>query len=210
MSRTIKVRGGGLSSANSYDSSCFNYTMRLSNCLPLILLQQYTGEGHKESKKKVKEDGIVGISKVVGLSKLKTKYESFEAKRQLCNSYDLFVADERVLGSLPKLIGKSFFKKKKQPIPVRLTGKDWASQVRKACEATYLFFSGGSSLTIKVAKTSQTEGECVDNFVEAVKGVVEHVPKKWSGVKALYIKTAQSVALPVYQAEEEAAPIKIP
>ncbi len=115
---------------------------------------------------------------VVGVSKLRTKYESHEAKRQLCNSYDLFAADERILPSLPKLLGgglallgclplpvcpskrsagdlrmhahhtrpcptgKSFFKKKKQPVPVRLTGKDWAAQIRKACEATYLFWSG--------------------------------------------------------------------
>ena len=42
---------------------------------------------------------------VVGLSKLRTKYESHEAKRQLCGSYDLFLADERVLPSLPKLLG---------------------------------------------------------------------------------------------------------
>jgi ribosome biogenesis protein UTP30 len=42
---------------------------------------------------------------VVGLSKLRTKYESHEAKRQLCDSYDLFLADERIVPSLPKLIG---------------------------------------------------------------------------------------------------------
>lgn len=117
-------------------------------------------------------------SQVVGLSKLRTKYESHEAKRQLSNSFDLFAADERVLPSLPKLLGamvcslpfclsaatfshlcsldvfnhtlpccagKSFFKKKKQPVPVRLTGKDWAAQIRKACEATYLFWSGEES-----------------------------------------------------------------
>ena len=35
----------------------------------------------------------------------RAKYESAEAKRQLCNSYDLFVADDRILPSLPKLIG---------------------------------------------------------------------------------------------------------
>lgn len=95
------------------------------------------GEGHKASKKKVKEEQIAGVTKVVGLSKLRygisgiregfdggrllwkqqskgtyhpdlfrTKYESHEAKRKLCNSYDLFLADERVLGSLPKLIGE--------------------------------------------------------------------------------------------------------
>lgn len=44
-------------------------------------------------------------SQVVGISKLRTKYESHEAKRQLCNSYDLFAADERILPSLPKLLG---------------------------------------------------------------------------------------------------------
>lgn len=42
----------------------------------------------------------------------------------------------------PHCAGKSFFKRKKQPVPVRLTGKDWAGQIRKACEATYLFWSG--------------------------------------------------------------------
>lgn len=35
----------------------------------------------------------------------RTKYESHESKRKLCNSYDIFLADERVLASLPKLIG---------------------------------------------------------------------------------------------------------
>ncbi len=37
-------------------------------------------------------------------SQLKTKYESHEAKRQLCKLYDLFLADERVIPSLPKVL----------------------------------------------------------------------------------------------------------
>ena len=48
---------------------------------------------------------LPAVAQVVGLSKLRTKYESHEAKRQLCNSYDLFAADERILPSLPKLLG---------------------------------------------------------------------------------------------------------
>lgn len=44
---------------------------------------------------------------MIGISKLKGKYEPYEAKRQLCNSYDLFVADDRIVPSLPKLIGES-------------------------------------------------------------------------------------------------------
>lgn len=63
------------------------------------------GEGHKAAKLKVREERVAGISKVVGVSKLRTKFESHEAKRQLCNSYDFFAADERILPSLPKLLG---------------------------------------------------------------------------------------------------------
>lgn len=158
------------------------------------------GEGHKASKKKVREEQVAGISKVVGLSKLKTKYESYEAKRQLCNSYDLFLADERVLPSLPKLIGKSFFKKKKQPVPVRLVGKNWGLQVSKACNATYMYLTGGSSLSVRAAKASQAEEECVANVMAVLAGAVNRVPKKWAGISALYLKTGESVALPIYQA----------
>lgn len=72
-----------------------------------LFVKDHKGEGHKAAKvrlSKLQKKG--GVAKVVGLSKLRTKYESHEAKRQLCNSYDLFLADERVIPSLPKLIGE--------------------------------------------------------------------------------------------------------
>jgi ribosome biogenesis protein UTP30 len=50
---------------------------------------------------------------VVDLSKLRKKYKAFEVKRQLCNSYQVFLADERILPMLPKNLGKSFFSRNK-------------------------------------------------------------------------------------------------
>ena len=47
------------------------------------------------------------MAKVIGLSKLRSKFESHEAKRNLCAQYDLFLADDRIIPSLPKLIGDS-------------------------------------------------------------------------------------------------------
>ena len=47
------------------------------------------------------------MKKVIGISKLKAKYESHEAKRNLCSEYDLFLADNRVLPVLPKLLGEA-------------------------------------------------------------------------------------------------------
>lgn len=79
------------------------------------MLSSCAGEGHKEAKKRVKREELSRVAKVVGLSKLKTKYESHESKRQLCAAYDLFVADERIIPSLPKLLGEST-----PPIPFSL------------------------------------------------------------------------------------------
>lgn len=95
-----------------------------------LFVKDHKGEGHKEAKRMVARfERKGGVAKVVGLSKLRTKFESHEAKRELCKLYDLFLADERILPSLPKLIGKSFFKKKKQPIPVDITVRDFPAQV---------------------------------------------------------------------------------
>lgn len=165
-----------------------------------LLVKDTSGEGHKAAKKKVKAiEGTTGITKVIGISKLRTKYESHEAKRQLCNSYDLFLADDRVLPSLPKLVGKSFFKKKKQPIPVDLRKKDWVAQVKKACCCTYLIKSGGTCLNIKVGLTSFAPKEVVENVRAALEQAVKHIPKGWNNVQSLFLKTAESAALPVYQ-----------
>ncbi|BDA43877.1 Ribosomal L1 domain-containing protein 1 [Coccomyxa sp. Obi] len=164
-----------------------------------LIVKDHKGEGHKAAKERVREQKLAKVSKVVGVSKLRTKYESAEAKRALCAAYDLFLADERVLPSLPKLLGKSFFKKKKQPIPVDLTVKDWAAQVRKATEATYLHHTGGTCINIRVARSSFSAEQCTENILEAVKGALPHIPRKWANVQALHLKAANSAALPIYQ-----------
>ena len=87
---------------------------------------------------------------------------------------------------------------------MKLTGKDWAAQVRKACEATYLYMAGGSSLSIRVARSSQEEKECVENVMAVLESAVEKLPGKWKGIKSLYMKTAESVSLPIWQAEIKA------
>jgi ribosome biogenesis protein UTP30 len=65
--------------------------------------------------------------------------------------------------------------------------------------------SGGSSLTIRVAISSQDETHCVENIMETLSLAVDKLPGKWSGLKALYLKTAESVALPIWQASLERA-----
>jgi ribosome biogenesis protein UTP30 len=155
------------------------------------------------AKTKLKAENIP-VSKVIKLSKLKSYYKPYEAKRKLCNSYDLFFADKRVIPLLPRLLGKQFFKKKKLPLPVDLTHKNWKEQIEGACSSGLLYFRTGSCSVVRVGKASMEAVELVENVVAAIHGVVECVPKKWGGVRSFHVKLSESLALPVYQAVPDA------
>eukprot|EP00877_Chromochloris_zofingiensis_P012584 jgi/Chrzof1/757/Cz01g27160.t1 len=174
-----------------------------------LFVKDHKGEGQKAAKARLsKFVKTGGVNKVMGISKLRTKYESHEAKRQLCNLYDVFLADDRILPSLPKLIGKSFFKRKKQPIPVDIRAANFPEHVKRAVESTYMHPPTGSCLTVRVARSSHGTKAIAENVNAALEGVVAHIPKKWSNVQAVYLKTSQSVALPLYQTLPD-QPVKI-
>ncbi|KAG5983954.1 hypothetical protein E4U55_006564 [Claviceps digitariae] len=64
------------------------------------------------------------ITRVIDFSKLKAKYSQYEAQRKLFSEHDIFVADERIINRLPKVLGKTFYKTSaKRPIPVFLQAK---------------------------------------------------------------------------------------
>lgn len=46
---------------------------------------------------------------IVPLKELKLEYQPFEAKRNLSNLSDVFLADARIIRLLPKLLGKNFY-----------------------------------------------------------------------------------------------------
>ncbi|CAI0421718.1 unnamed protein product [Linum tenue] len=175
-----------------------------SSELCLIIDDRHKSGLTKESaKKKIEHDGIP-ISKIIKLSKLKTDYRPFEAKRKLCDSYDLFFADRRVLPLLPKMLGKEFFRKKKIPVAIDLKHKGWKEQIENACGSALVFVKTGTCSVVKAAKLSMEKDEIVENVMATINGVVEKiVPKKWGGVRSIHMKLLDSLALPVYEAVPE-------
>ncbi|KAL0399636.1 UNVERIFIED_CONTAM: Ribosomal L1 domain-containing protein 1 [Sesamum radiatum] len=168
-------------------------------CLIIDDRPQTTTPPSEEIKKLIKSQNIP-ISKVIKISKLKTNYKPFEAKRKLCDSYDLFLVDKRVVHLLPKLIGKQFFKKKKLPLGVDLHKSNLKLQVERALGSALLYLRTGTCCVMKVGKVAMEKDEVVENVIDAIKGAVERVPKKWDGVRSLHLKFYDSVALPIYQA----------
>lgn len=166
----------------------------------LIIDERPNSNLTSETAKKIVKSQNIPVSKVLKVSKLKSDYKPFEAKRKLCDSYELFLVDRRIVHLLPKLLGKFFFKKKKLPLPLDLTHKNWKEQIERAMGCGFLFMRTGTCCVMKVGKISMESEEIVDNIVEGINGVVKVVPKKWAGVRSLHLKFSDSVALPIYQA----------
>jgi len=164
----------------------------------------------REFKDKIEEKGIKSVKKVIGVSKLRAKFKQYEAKRQLCSSYDLFLADDRVLPVLPHLLGKVFFEKKKQPLPVKLTQSNWDSQFKNIFNATPFYLAEGMCSTVKIGHTGMDRTHLAQNIVSALDKVADVLPKKWQGIQALHIKTHDSIALPIYHALPTGTAIDLP
>ena len=143
---------------------------------------------------------VEGLSKVISLSKLRTSYARFAARRELVARYDLFLCDDRIVPMLTKTLGKTFFKPKKVPVPVRLTrsGSALAAAIRAARDATHVTLRSGSCVAARVARTVHGADAATENVIAAAAQLIQMVPGKWKNVASVSLKTDESAALPVF------------
>lgn len=168
------------------------------------------------------------ITRVIGVSKLKARYKPFETRRQLRDEHDVFLADDRVITLLPKLLGKIFYGGSKRPIPVSLepskqkdaTGKRQAApknldtksiappaQVAREIERTLscaqVQLSPTTTTSVRVGLANFSAEQVANNVEAVVDGMVEKfVTKGWRNIKAVHIKGPNTTALPIWLADE--------
>lgn len=170
-----------------------------------LIVKDVAGEGKKAAKEKLRDGNILGVTKVLRVSNLKKKFATHEQKRQLCKDYALFLADTRILPLLPKLLGKTFFKKKKQPVPVDLRGSDakWKKNIQEAITSTYVHLSGGSNFTVRIGRPEEhSPKQVLDNLLEVADKLsgMESIGK-WKNIQRMYVKTTSSVSLLIYSSD---------
>ncbi|KAJ2356861.1 proteasome-interacting protein cic1 [Coemansia erecta] len=185
------------------------YRIPLRNCLydessSVCLIIKNHDEEHVE---KLKNLGFPAIKEIVSMLDLKTKYNGFETKRQLMNAHDLFLTDDRVIGSLPKALGGKFYQLKKTPAPVNLRAKNLRREIEKALKCTYYRAAKGSCNAVRVGTTDMSAVHLIENVEGALECLVEHIPKNWDNIQSVGIKTGTSLTLPIYNALPEAAKV---
>ncbi|PSK37315.1 hypothetical protein B9Z65_2057 [Elsinoe australis] len=143
------------------------------------------------------------VARVIGLEKLKAKYKSFESRRQLFSEYDVFLADDRVVTYLPKMLGKVFYATgAKRPVPISLQGKRLdvdekgekrvalakggnksvraaptpegvTREIERALSSALVHLSPGTNTSVKVGVTWMAAEEVRANIEAVVKGLTE-------------------------------------
>jgi len=160
-----------------------------------------TKDPQRQFKDQLAAVGLHPKVKVIGVSKLKKKYHPHEAKRELCASYDVFLADPSVLPMLPPLLGKTFFEKKKLPTAVNFKAKDLKAEFQRAACGTLYRHASGTSNSLQVGTTEQPAEHLVENVVAAVEqAVTSQVNGKWNNIQSLQLRSTNSIALPFYNA----------
>ncbi|KAJ9478331.1 Ribosome biogenesis protein UTP30 [Pseudozyma hubeiensis] len=153
----------------------------------------------REYKDLLVERGIKSISRVVGVTKLKGKFKPFDARRALVQDHDLFLADSRIVPTLPNLCGKVFFDAKKHPITVNLAKKGLEEELASAISATTFLQNKGSCTTIKIGYMAKHSPEqLAQNLMAVIPAVLSRVKGGWENVNNIDVKTGNSAALPVW------------
>jgi ribosome biogenesis protein UTP30 len=167
------------------------------------------------------------ITKVVAISKIKAKWTQYEAQRKLYSEHDIFLADDRIITFLPKLLGKTFYHNNtKRPIPINIAPlaprtdgkraaraqgakseaaepKKIAAEIEKAIQGTLVHLAPSTNTSVKVGYASWDASEIAENTKAVADALIEKwVPKKWRGVKSIFIKGRETAALPIWLADE--------
>lgn len=65
------------------------------------------------------------INRIIGYTKLKARYKTYEQRRELLSQHDIFLADDRIVTRLPATLGKVFYKgTTKRPIPINIAAQN--------------------------------------------------------------------------------------
>lgn len=172
------------------------------------------------------------ITKIIGLTKLKARYKSFEQRRALRDEYDIFLADDRIANRLPEALGKVFYKgTSKRPIPVDLAShkredgkrqnqekgkkksddraaavappKIVAKEIVRGINTVPVNLKPGTSVAVRVGLGSFSAEQLAENTEAVVNNIIEkHVVKGWRNVKSVHVKSPTSAALPIWLADE--------
>ncbi|CAH8626309.1 unnamed protein product [Dicrocoelium dendriticum] len=146
------------------------------------------------------------------LRELKIAYQTFAAKQRLSATFDLFLADRRIMHHLPTKLGKAFYGRArgKTPVPVDIAKRNVVQVVENELATTLFQIRGlGTSESIPIANTHTPLNQLKDNILH----VCEKVCSDWpdgglDNIRSMYIQCPKG-NIPIYFDPSEAPVLQI-
>jgi len=163
--------------------------------------------------RKIVDEAGVKVEEIIPLIQLKREFHDFETQRKLCDSFDVFLCDDRISKFLPRLLGKNFFKKRRLPVNVKLNDgpKAAANTLAKALSSVHGVVTGqGASTSLTVAHTGLTPQQIAENICTIVQHLVTVLPPGWANIRSLHITTTKTTSIPLFVSTEPASTVILP
>lgn len=172
------------------------------------------------------------ITKIIGYSKLKARYRTFESRRQLLAEHDVFLADDRIILRLVETLGKVFYKTtSKRPVPIAISPRKpidksdarpksqpasaakkeaviaspaiVAQEIERTLGSVHVSVKPGTSIAVRVGWSNFSPAQLSENVSATAGAIIERfVAKGWRNVRSVHIKGPDTVALPIWLASD--------
>ncbi|EPT25799.1 ribosomal L1p/L10e family protein [Toxoplasma gondii TgCatPRC2] len=178
--------------------------------LPHPLFDVSKGEGEcclfvKDPQRKWKDliapEKLPGLTRVLGLEKLKKKFPTFKDKRMLCASYDFFLCDRKIADKLTPVLGKTFIQAKKLPLPVKLSSTNVRPALEEALHSTCFFLPRGPCVAVKIGRANMPPEQLLANAKKALAAAFTFFAedaKFRNTIHAVSVQATDAPALPIY------------
>lgn len=155
-----------------------------------------------------REKHLLGmIKRVIDFEHLIKKYPTVTDKRQLLNSYDLFLADKKLMHLIPSHLGRTFRRSTKMPIGIVLPDEEENDDDEKplspilleAMRLTPILMKPGTTVSVRVGDQSMTDEEISANGSHVIKAFKKKLQEQAKGIEPLNIQLqlSQSISVPL-------------
>ncbi|ODV93921.1 hypothetical protein PACTADRAFT_51668 [Pachysolen tannophilus NRRL Y-2460] len=162
----------------------------------------------------IEESNIPNLSKIITAKELKGEYKPYEAKRKLLSEYDLFLSDDGLITTLPKLLGKIFYEtSSKFPLPIKvipnsnhtnkLSIKTLTNSIIKAINSVFYTLPVGVNISLKIGDNTFKNNQLIENIQTIIKQFqITSISNNNNKIRSVQLKSADSPSLPLYYLEK--------
>jgi len=159
----------------------------------------------------LQENGITAVTTILPLKAIKLEYQPYEAKRNLSDMHNVYLADASIVRLLPGFLGKHFFGRKRFPLQINLDSKDLKNEFEKVLRTTQCIVSGkGSMFGVNIGHTGMSEDELTENIDAVIQRVSALLPGGQQNIRNIHIKTTHSPSIPLHVAFGGADDVELP